>query len=388
MSIFLGILLTFLVLFIVVMVHEFGHFITARLTGMKVEEFGIGIPPRATKIFIDKKWTEFTLNWLPLGGFVRILGEDPRSLDSNNEWAFITKPLISRVLVLIAGVSMNFFLALCIFTGLFIYGTAPIAIIPIENNHSILLPSTREAIESGYLTHSGLILTPIAWSIAEKAWIGSGDIILAINGVIPLTSQDVIDNIIKNQAFDITVLWKETKTLHMVPKDGKVGMIIRYNNLNINENKRIQFNWYDALIAGKDETIASTKITLSFLSRIVNGIFTPKSEKEHEEAKSMLAGPIGLGTSFISMVENNAPIGIILVMIALLSINLGVVNILPFPALDGGRVVTTILYSIFSKISSGKEYFSKIEGIIHTIGFIILLVLMLYISWLDISRYF
>ncbi len=72
MSIFLGILLTLVVLLIVVMIHELGHFVTARLTGMRVEEFGIGIPPRARSLFIDKKGTHYTLNWLPIGGFVRI----------------------------------------------------------------------------------------------------------------------------------------------------------------------------------------------------------------------------------------------------------------------------------------------------------------------------
>lgn len=355
---------------------------------MKVEEFGIGIPPRAMKLFTDKKWTEFTLNWLPLGGFVRIFGEDPKNIDSNNEWAFISKPLLSRILVLVAWVSMNFVLAFCIFTGLFLYGTSPIAIIPIQNSHSILLPSTYEAIESGYLTHSGLILTSISWSIAEKAWIGSGDLLISINGTLPISSQDVIDIITQNQIFDITIQWKEIKTLRIQPKDGKVWMVIRYNNLNINENKKIQFHWYEAFLMGGKETIATTKITFWFLVRIVNGIFSPKSNNEHEEAKSMLAGPIGLGWSFISMVEQNASIGIILVMIALLSINLGVVNILPFPALDGWRIVTTILYSFFSRLPRGKIYFSQVESMIHTIGIIVLLILMLYISWLDISRYF
>ena len=94
---------------------------------------------------------------------------------------------------------------------------------------------------------------------------------------------------------------------------------------------------------------------------MVVGLFDPKNDKEHEEAKTMLAGPIGLGSTFVSIVENSVPLTIILVMIALLSINLGVVNILPFPALDGGRIVTTTLYSLFSYIPHGNRYFSKVE---------------------------
>ena len=83
MSILLGILLAFIVFLIVVVVHEFGHFSTARLTKMRVEEFGFGLPPRAFKLFRDKKGTEYTWNWLPIGGFVRILGEDPTGEDAN-----------------------------------------------------------------------------------------------------------------------------------------------------------------------------------------------------------------------------------------------------------------------------------------------------------------
>ena len=102
----------------------------------------------------------------------------------------------------------------------------------------------------------------------------------------------------------------------------------------------------------------------------------------------MLSGPIGLGSTFVSIVRENVPLNIILVMIALLSINLGVINILPFPALDGGRIVTTTFYSISSFFPHGKKYFSKAEGAIHTIGFIILITLMVYVSGLDISRFF
>jgi regulator of sigma E protease len=85
MSLFLGILLTLVVLLLVVMIHEIGHFVTARLTGMRVEEFGIGIPPRARALYTDKKGTEYSLNWLPIGGFVRILGENPQDADNHKK---------------------------------------------------------------------------------------------------------------------------------------------------------------------------------------------------------------------------------------------------------------------------------------------------------------
>lgn len=388
MSIFLGILLTLVVLLIVVMIHELGHFITARLTGMKVEEFGIGIPPRAYIFFTDKKWTEYTLNWLPIGGFVRIVGEDPRSSDSDIKWSFITKPWTSRVLVLVAGVTMNFFLAFAIFTGLFLYGTKPMAIIPIEWSHSKLLPSDYEAIENWYITHNGILVESISWSVAQKAGIGSGEIVVSINGLVPKLSQDIIRIIQENKEFELTLWWDHPRTIRVTPIDGKVGMMIGYKDRKINENIHIQYRGIEAIQMGAKETIANTKITLFFLSRMVVWLFSPKNETEHKEAKDMLSGPIGLGSTFISIVRENVPFNIILVMIALISINLGVINILPFPALDGGRIVTTTLYSISSFFPNGKKYFSKAEWAIHTIGFIILLSLMLYVWGLDISRFF
>lgn len=355
---------------------------------MKVEEFGIGIPPRAKKIFTDKKGTDYTLNWLPIGGFVRIVGEDPRSSDSHTKWSFITKPWLSRVIVLVAGVTMNFFLAFCIFTGLFLYGTKPMSIIPIQWSHSILLPSEREAFESGLLTHSGIVVESLSGSIAELAGVGSGDIVASINGITPILPKDIIDIIKQDREFELVLVGNQIRTLRITPKDGKIGMMIGYQNLRINEDIRIQYSGFTALEMGARETVAATKITFAFLSRMVTGLFSPHTEQERTEAKEMLAGPIGLGSTFVSIVKNNVPISMILVTVALLSINLGVINILPFPALDGGRVVTTTLYSIFSYIPHGKKYFSKIEWVLHAIWFIILLGFMLYVSGLDISRFF
>lgn len=359
---------------------------------MRVEEFGIGIPPRARRLFTDKKGTQYTLNYLPIWGFVRILGEDPRGPDSTTEWSFITKPWISRVIVLVAGVTMNFVLAFAIFTGLFLYGVTPMAIIPLEWYQSQILPSAHEAIENQYLTHSWLTVTSISGSIADLAGIWEWEKVVTINWVAPLSAQDMITIIQKNEPISL-ILWVPSvpstiREVRMTPQDGKVGMQIWYRDLHINTDKKIQYSGLKAITMGAYETVSTTRITLSFLSRMVVWLFAPKNETERSEAKNMLAGPIWLGSTFIQIVQDSVPIATVLVMIALLSINLWVINILPFPALDGGRIVTTTLYSMLEYIPRGRQYFTRVEGAIHAVGFFLLLALMLYISSLDIARFF
>jgi regulator of sigma E protease len=126
MTLFLGILLALFVFFIVVFLHEMGHFLIARWSGVKVLEFGIGIPPRLKRIFRDKKGTEWTFNWFPIGGFVRLKGEDSTSLESKAKDAVPMAKWWKQVLILLAGVTMNFLLAGVIFGMLFSLGTSPI----------------------------------------------------------------------------------------------------------------------------------------------------------------------------------------------------------------------------------------------------------------------
>lgn len=126
MTLFLGILLALVVFFIVVFIHEMGHFFVARWSGVKVLEFGIGIPPRLKKMFRDKKGTEWTLNWLPIGGFVRLKGEDSTSLESKAKDALPQAKWWKQVLILLAGVTMNFLLSGVIFGMLFFLGTSPL----------------------------------------------------------------------------------------------------------------------------------------------------------------------------------------------------------------------------------------------------------------------
>jgi regulator of sigma E protease len=392
MSILLGILLAFIVFLVVVLVHEFGHFSTARLTKMRVEEFGFGLPPRAFKLFKDKKGTEYTWNWLPIWGFVRILGEDPTGEDANKVWAFMTRPWAARVLVLVAGVTMNFFLAFVIFTGLFLSGTAPIAVNPISSDatHSFFIPSFDEAVDMGYLTHDGVEISAISGSIAAVAGIHTWEKVLQVNWSDSVSPEEFIKSVQKN--LPLTLLLEHsgaTRTLSITPVDGKIGVRVGYHGLDIDKTYVRELGLTDAIVAGGRETYASSMLTFSFLGKLVHGIFAPDTATEREEAKNMLSWPIGVGATFVGLVEIAAPLSLILIVTALISINLWVVNLLPIPALDGGRIITTTLYSIIVRFfHRGKARFLQVEKYFHALWFLLLLLLTVYVAGVDIARFF
>lgn len=238
MTIILGILLTLLVFFVVVMIHEWGHFITARLTGMRVLEFGFGIPPKLKKVFTDKKGTEFTLNVLPFGGFVRIDGEDVTKSSAFEEGAFMSKSLWKRLLVLVAGVVMNLVLAWGIFMALFMTGARPLTIMPVDVGvtNSYFLPSFQEAKDSGFITSEGVVLKPIAGGVAERLGILENDIVLSIDGENILNADMVIEKISQNNSMNVEILRNNEKIfLEITPENGKIQSYVS-DVLKVNEN--------------------------------------------------------------------------------------------------------------------------------------------------------
>lgn len=392
MSLFLGILLAFLVFLIVVVVHEFGHFSTARLTGMKVQEFWFGLPPLMIKLYKDAKWTLYSWNWLPIGGFVRILGEDPTGEDAHKKWAFMTRPWAARVLVLVAGVTMNFLLAFFIFTWLFWTGASPVTVNPLSDKitNSFFIPSLDEAIYYGYVQYDGVEISSLSGSIAEKAGIWTGEIVYSINWFHVVHPDQLIEATKQNQGLDL-ILYKDGghRVVQITPQDGKIGVRVWFQNLRVNPDFRVELPFWRAVQAGAYETYNSSILTLIFLKDLVHGIFAPDTPEEREDAKNMLSGPIGVGATFVWLVEISAPVGLILVVIALISINLGVVNLLPIPALDGGRIVTTTFYSLI--VRHNKEWvekFLQFEKYFHAFGFLLLMALTIYVAGLDISRFF
>lgn len=389
MSILFGILLTFLVFLIVVLIHELGHFATARLTGMKVLEFGFGIPPKLFRVFTDRRGTEYTFNALPIGGFVRIKWEDPMSMESLDPDAFSAKPWWSRVLVLVAGVGMNFLLAIVILFGFFYLGTAPIApnFLTEKDYHSRLLPSPDAAIKSGYISATGIELTPLSGSIAERSWIRPGDLLISVDARVLDHVEDLMWEIKKNQELHMTLYGTGgARVVSLTPQNGKIGSYIGYRYLSVNKEFKLQYSFSDSLQNALSETFVLSYMTLDVLGKTLKDLILPNTQKDREIAEAMVAGPIGMGAWFISLVDLWVTWKMILMIIAMLSINLGVINILPFPALDGGRLVSTTIRSLLPQKMRNSSRGQKVETYIHTFGMILLLGFSLFIAILDISK--
>lgn len=389
MTIFIGILLTLLIFTVVVFIHEMWHFLTARLTKMRVFEFGIGIPPKAKKLFEDKKWTEYTLNWLPIWGFVRIKWEDPGSEDAHDKDAFSHKKWWARFVVLIAGVTMNFLLAFFIFFGLFLSGVSPIApnFLTEKDYQSYFLPSPDDALVSGFLQYDGLSLSSLTGSIAEKSGMKQDEQLVWVNGN-KITDIEVFKKEVeKNMPLNLTLSESGvTRDITVVPQDGKIGVSLWYTNMRINPDYKPRFSFVDAGRQALWETYTLSRLTLDTLGKTLHDLIIPKTPDDRKEASEMIAGPIGMGVWIVSMVNHGLHFSMILILIAMLSLNLWVLNILPFPALDGWRLVSTTIMSLVWLFTKKKSFLIKLERIVHGSGMIILIGLSLLIAVMDILK--
>jgi regulator of sigma E protease len=352
----MNIIVFIITLSILVLIHEFGHFLAAKRRGVLVEEFGLGLPPRIAGIKIGE--TIYSINFLPFGGFVKLYGEDSeeginQKLKSR---AFAYKNNWEKVLIIVAGVVGNFFLAWLLFSYLFTQG------VPVPTNQVKI-----EKVASG--------------SPAEKVGIAPGDVIKKIiskqdNKTYSLSSgADLITITKKYSGKEIILVVKRnnqeinktiTPRLSPPPGEGPLGIVI-----NSFEEKK--YPWYQAPFYG---LIDSLKITYKIFAELLKTILTLLS---FQKANVDVAGPIGIAyyTSEIIKFGKNA----YLEFLALLSLNLAVINLLPFPALDGGRLAFVIYESI-----TKKKIKKELERNLNLIGFIILIFLAIMISINDIIK--
>ncbi len=332
---------------VLIIVHELGHLFAAKLSGIKVEEFGIGFPPRLIRLF---KWgeTQFTLNWIPFGGFVRPLGETDTivrgGLASANPWA--------RLFVYVSGPLMNVLLALLIYTFIFLQLGKPdlsrVEIMQVSDN-----------------------------SPAQIAGLQAGDIVLSLNGENINSSEELRSLIYSNLGSSIQIEYlrdNQTFTTSLVPRDpapadGAIGISMGHPLIPINPA--------EAVVVSGQAIYDQASALIALPGRMIRG------EVSADEGR--LVGYKGMYDIYTEVREadnapdNNLPAGVnTLSFFASISVSLGLLNLLPVPALDGGRILFTLPEILFK-----KRIPQSYENVVNAIGLALLLLLIVYINLQD-----
>lgn len=355
------------VLVVLIVIHELGHFVAAKLSGMRVDEFGLGYPPRALTI-AKVGGTEYTLNWLPFGGFVKIYGEDGLAQKAaKDSGAFASKSRFAQAVVLVAGVAMNFALAYVLITGALIAGTPRM----LSENE------VAQAHELELMVANVLPGTP-----AALAGLQSGDSILAAKdakGEWRASDPQSFSSFVASSGGSsllLTVKHNGTESqIEAVPKAG----------LNQNDPSRyalgvevatvgvMPLSVTDAVIEGAQLTWSATKLTAVGLAHFFYGILTLSADL------SQVAGPVGIAGAVGSASAQG--FGDLLSIMAVISINLALINLIPIPALDGGRLLFVIIESVIR-----RPIKTSIANSINTVGFAFLILLMVLVTAHDIFK--
>lgn len=366
-----------LVLFVgLVVVHEFGHFIMARRSGVDVEEFGIGFPPKAWGKKL-KNGTLFTLNWLPLGGFVRLKGEHDADTAKGTYGA---ASLWNKTRIMVAGVVVNLLVAILMFTILALIGMPKI----IDDQFTV--KSDTHVMQSEVLVGAVGEGSP-----AEKAGLQQRDSLISMSN-----QQGEQKDIESAQSLpDVTKQFAGQEVKIDYKRDGKTETTNAklLSEKEVEESKdtddpkgylgvvptefTVQRSTWSAPIVGVGLTKQVTELTLNALGSVVSGLF----HGDTKQASEQVAGPVGV---FV-LIRDGSELGFrfILMIVAVISLTLAIMNALPIPALDGGRLFVTYLYRILR-----KDLTPKAEDLIHGIGFAALMILFVLITVVDVKRFF
>jgi regulator of sigma E protease len=347
-----------LILGSLVLVHELGHFVTARLAGVRVLEFGIGFPPRA-KILRARGETLYTLNWLPIGGFVKLEGEDGD--DGDDPRSFVRARLPTKLIILVAGVAMNLFIAFLIFTMIAWLATPLVGL-----KFQEVQPDSPAA--AAGLTPGDTIL---ALDHERFEFFGEKQILTELRSragetvVLTLEHPDgsTVDKTVtlrSNQQID-----KDHGALGISSPEGKpFDFPISYEShdpatavgLGISQTG----HWFGVILAGLGD------LASSFAS--------------DPTAPPPAAGPVGIARQIGDVFFGFGPI-VTLYVAGILSANLALVNALPFPPLDGGRMLMIVLKSIF-----GRRLSLRVERLTYVAGFVVLFGFLIWVSGFDVLK--
>jgi len=391
---------------ICVLIHELGHFLTAKWAGIRVEEFGLGLPPRlvgfrkragrgweviwfggmskAEDVYGDGKQSPFSgasggpsspttvppeqhrtiysINFLPIGGFVRMPGENGDINDESGTYdsgSFAAKSAGKRIIVLIAGVTMNIVLAMVLF--MFAYGVG----------QPVTLPQVGKVVPGSPAALAGLKAGDTFVSVNGQSVKEFTDVQTITTQLINQHSSDqtvAIPVVVRHAGQQSTFSTVVNARVHPPKNEGAMG-IERTTQVTI-----VKYPFWEAPVRGVGETFNVTGQFLSTIGQMISGAIKPQ-----------ISGPVGI-VQFTGEVAQTIPtIGLwpILSLTAILNINLAIVNILPFPALDGGRIFLILV----ELLRGGKRLKPEVEGIINLAGMAILLTLMVIITVSDVLHW-
>jgi regulator of sigma E protease len=369
--ILMSIIIFIVILLVLVVSHEFGHFIVAKINKIRVDEFSFGFPPK----IIGKKIgeTTYNLNLLPFGGYVKIFGEngdDPTVVvnEEDKKRSFTSKPKYIQALVLLAGVAMNFLVAWLLLTVGYMSGLPS----------SVAMAPKGVVVNNQYLT----VTSTVKGSPAEAAGLKAGDKLLALETSTDSTkllssnfTAESVQNFVKKhggESVQVEFLrGQESKQLEVTPinnKDGFPAIGISMDTIGT-----LQLPIYKAVWEGLKLTSSLTVGTAVGFYKLLSGALLGKGDM------SAVTGPIGI----VGVVGDAAKFGFIYLLsfTALISVNLAVINLMPFPALDGGR----LLFLLIEKIK-GSRIKPEIANVVNMAGFGILMLLMVFITYHDIVK--
>ena len=339
-------ILTFLVvLSLLVLAHEFGHFILAKRAGIRVQEFGLGYPPRLFGVRFGE--TLYSLNLLPMGGFCKMLGEnsapgDPRAFSSKSRW--------SRAAVLMAGSGMNLLLAPVLFSIAIMIGEA----VPCDTCHHVQVVGVQ------------------AGAPAATAGLQDGDILISVGGQSVATADDVraaiqaagespTSVVVERKGHDLPL----SLSPRVNPQDGRLMIGVALGPQYVTVRQPV----WKAIPMG----VQRTWETLQLFGGAIKQMATREQPLE-------VAGPVGIARETGRMAQ--AGMTYLLQFTAFLSLNLAIFNMLPFPGLDGARLAFVALEGV----RRGQRVSPQIEGVVHFVGLMLLITLMLFVSYNDVRR--
>jgi regulator of sigma E protease len=382
-----------LILSVLVLIHEAGHYFVAKFFGIKVEEFGFGLPPR---IWGKKKGeTIYSLNWLPIGGFVKLYGEDEagagridikakksevKAKDYNR--SYISRSILQRAAVVGAGVVMNTLLAIVIYYAFMFIGGFKTEL-PLIGNHNFFFVNQVKST-------SVVVSSVIPNSPAAKAGIKPFTKIISLNGKIIANPNEFASSIRDNKGKKVVIEWEEIETMKrakgtMVPRvnppknEGALGVtFFPLSTVKLSydtpEQKILSGIIHPANLMAYNFSVMGSLISVSF------------KEKTVEPLSQGVSGPVGIYSlvgTIVAIPDLKERTLQILNLAGLLSISLAFFNVLPIPGLDGGRLFFIIIEAII-----GRKVNQKVEGYAHAVGMILLIGLIILVTFKDIFQFF